>query len=142
MAKIQLGVRPENFNKVVLIQLLDGSTAEISFLFKYRTKSEFGQFQDEVEDKAKKIGESLVAATKKTKAKNGEEEPAFPTNARIQEVSVKASAEFIAGAAEGWSLDDEFNQENIERLVDAFPGSGSAIAEAYRTAILEGRIKN
>lgn len=31
----------------------------------------------------------------------------------------------------GWDLDDEFNDENIRRLCDAYPGAASAAMDVY-----------
>ena len=53
MAKIKLGNRPKNFKRTVSFDMLDGTKGTIECIFKYRTRSEFGAFVDEMFDKSK-----------------------------------------------------------------------------------------
>ena len=48
MAKIKLGARPKNFSAPVKFKMLDGTDAAIDVTFKYRTRTEFGAFLDEI----------------------------------------------------------------------------------------------
>lgn len=46
--------------------------------------------------------------------------------------------QFVAG----WELDDEFSDDNIERLCDSYPGAASAILDAYIDEMRGARAKN
>lgn len=57
-------------------------------------------------------------------------------------VAPMSDAETIKGIVEGWSLSDAFNDENLGKLANNFPGAASAIYLAYMDELLKVRRKN
>lgn len=127
MATISLGKAPKNFKKLVRVPMLDGTEGTIDCLFKYRTVTAYGELIDGLSTEAgvkvdTSAGDfSLKAVFERTRDKNGE---------------------FLVKVLDGWNLDEEFTQANAQQLCDELPGAASAIFEAYRAAIVEGRLGN
>ncbi|KIF80776.1 phage tail assembly chaperone [Noviherbaspirillum autotrophicum] len=129
MAKLTLGKRPGAFKKTVHIPLCDGGTDEIEFVFKYRTRTEYGKLMDEL---AAKPSQEDGAATPKEKW----------SLEKFIGKSVEEDADFILMLAEGWDLSDEFSRESLISLVDMHAGATDAIHKAYATGLREYREKN
>lgn len=49
---------------------------------------------------------------------------------------------FINEVCTGWDLEDEFNSENAQAIVDFFPSIALALAQAYMGALVGQRVKN
>ncbi|AWD92245.1 tail length tape measure protein [Escherichia phage vB_EcoS_IME347] len=67
------------------------------------------------------------------------------TAAEIQELFQKGAGDkdFVMELAVGWDIaDDEFNEENVERLINYYPGSMLALTQAYMKALAGQRVKN
>ncbi|MNS19688.1 hypothetical protein D3C72_514110 [compost metagenome] len=126
MAKIVLGKRPTNFKRTVRFKMLDGTEGAIEVTYKYRTRTEFGRFIDEV-----------FAASK-------EERPAEDdfSWAALMEKTGGANADYIMQAIEGWNLDEPLTHENVQQLADELPAAVTAIMDAYREAVTQGRLGN
>lgn len=138
MAKVQLGNRPKNFKHTVTVDMLDGTKGTIECVFKYRTKKEFGELIDGLTEAAR-------AAEKKAEdaAKALGDEAAAPFSLKaFHEKNIESSAEYTMQVLESWNLDVELSRAAIEQLADELPGASSAIANAYRVAITEGRLGN
>lgn len=125
MAKIKLGQRPKTFKRLVSFPLVDSTTGQIEMVFKYKTRSEFGAFIDELLDDAGKDRSDGSVSMKE-----------------LMERTADSNASYILQVAEGWNLDEEFNRANIQQLSDEIPAATAAIMEAYRLAISEGRQGN
>ena len=126
MAKIVLGRKPKSFKRVVSFPMLDGEDGSIECTFKYRTRREFGDFFDtlfaETDEKPSADGKfSMADLMGKTSAKN---------------------AEYLLKVLDGWNLDEEISKATLEQLSDEVPSAVTAIMEAYRLSILEGRLGN
>lgn len=126
MAKIRLGARPENFKHTVKFPMLDGTTGMIKVSYRYRTRREFGVFID-----------GMVADAKVEKVEDAE----FSMS-DLMDKTAGSNGQYILKAVDGWDLDEEFNIENVQQLADELPSAVNAIMEAYRIAILEGRLSN
>lgn len=132
---VKLGKKPKNFPKKVTFQMLDpdtGATVEgkITWTFKYRTRTEFGQMLDE-----------LVTAAKGAKPNVGEEELILLAKQFTQ--TAEANADYMLKIAEGWDLvDEDFTRANLIRLADEVPGALSAAMDIYSSAIRDGRLGN
>lgn len=50
--------------------------------------------------------------------------------------------EFIKMFATGWDLEEEFNDENLQDLVDFFPGCVASFSHTYTSALAGNRVKN
>lgn len=53
-----------------------------------------------------------------------------------------ADNEFITAIAEGWDLDEEFNDENVLFLVKHYPAAALSLTNSYIGAMLGQRVKN
>ena len=129
MAKIKLGAHPKSFVAPVKVTLLDGTEGVVNMKFRYRTRTEFGAFLDEIN------------------AENGvmpsvENEDPASVMQRAYATGVDRHAGQIMRAAEGWDLDEEFSLDNVKACCDEFSGVALAIMESYRRAITEGRLGN
>ena len=52
------------------------------------------------------------------------------------------NAEYLLKVLDGWNLDEEISKATLEQLSDEVPSAVTAIMEAYRLSILEGRLGN
>ncbi|CAN7492385.1 phage tail assembly chaperone [Acidovorax sp. LjRoot74] len=127
MAKIKLGNRPASFKKTVSFDMLEGGKGTIECVFKYRTKSEFGEFIDK-----------LIEAAGATPKDDGEK---F-SMADLMDRTSGANADYILDVLQGWNLDEDLNKSNVQQLADELPAAAAAIMETYRTAVTEGRLGN
>lgn len=120
MATIKLGARPKTIKHTVSFPMLDGTTGQIACEFKYRTRREFGEFVERM---------------------TGQVKPAEGV-AAIHAAQVEQSAGYLAEVLEGWDLDTKLTKESLLQLVDELPAAANAIFDAYRGAIIEGRLGN
>jgi hypothetical protein len=121
MAKIKLGARPESVKYAVKFKLLDGQEAQIQCVYKYRTRTEFAEYVKSMTGK-KDDGEFDYAAFIKG--------------------NVQQAADYLKGVLLGWDLDADLSEESLFQLADELPQACAAIMEAYRAAMLEGRLGN
>lgn len=132
MPKIKLGAAPKTFKHPVKYELVEGGTDQITMVYTNRTRDEFAAFIDGLYPELKEIpGTNIVQQAIEVVSVI-----AGSAKARDNDVS------FILGCAQGWDLDDEFNGENVRRLVNEFPAAARAVIDTYRVAITEGRLKN
>lgn len=127
MTKIVLGKTPKNFKPFpVKFPMPDGTEGTILATFKYRTRTAFGAFLNQVFGDA---GEDVPADGKpnfedlfaKTKDKN---------------------ADHLLLALDAWDIDQELNRESLQILADELPAASVALMAAYNTACTEGRLGN
>lgn len=130
MAKIKLGSRPKNFTRIITVDLPEGGKGSVEVLFKYRTRTEFGQFIDQLLDKA-------GVAVKDT----SEESLKYSLKTAL-ETTIEQNADYILQIADGWNMDEDFNRDNIAQLCNELPGAAQAIMDTYREAITTGRLGN
>ena len=128
MAKVKLGNRPKNFKRNVEFDMLDGTKGNIECVYKYRTRSEFGAFVDEMVDKAKPA--------------NPDETPKQLSMTELMEKTKDTNADYLLKVLDGWNLDEELSCESLQQLADEVPAAVGAMMETYRAAILEGRLGN
>jgi len=125
VAKIKLGQRPKNFPKPIEFPMLDGTQGHIKCLFKYRTRTEFGRFIDELAEAAGKQGDAGKFSV-----------------ADLMEKTRDSNAAYLLRVLDGWDLDEEISREVLQQLCDEVPAAATAIMEGYRAAINEGRLGN
>jgi hypothetical protein len=58
------------------------------------------------------------------------------------EIRGKDNAEAVMLLVAGWSLDDAFNLENVQRLVENYPRASAAIVDGYYNELVKGRLGN
>ena len=128
MAKIKLGSTPKSFKRTVTVDMLDGTKGSIECDFKYRMRTEFGAFLDEI------FKDAGVAPEVGTDEK--------VLIAEVMSKTRDTNADYLIKVLDGWNLDDELNKANLQQLCDEFPGVSNSIMETYRVAVTEGRAKN
>lgn len=131
MAKITLGSRPKNFEVSVTVPLHEGLEGTIRALYRYRTRTEFGQF---VDDMTRATGVAPPASATA-------EDVAFSLRQSLEAARDK-NAEYLLQVMDGWDLEPEFNLANVRQMCDELPGVALALIERYRAATLEGRLGN
>lgn len=127
MAQIKLGNRPKSFERIVKFPMLEGGEGAIKCTFKYRTRTEFGVFIDQMVD---------AAGTKE----KPESEKFSMTD--LMERTAGQNADYILDVLDGWNLDEDLNKVNVQQLADELPAAAIAIMETYRIAVTEGRRGN
>lgn len=136
-----LGKRPDAITATVPLPMPDGEIKPIECKFKYRTRTEFGQFWDAMsEPKPQAKALALDAGQEQS------EQPATPAERATftkaledaNRVNVTQTLDFLTG----WNLDCELNAETLEQLFDQVPAAASALFEAYRAASVHGRLGN
>ncbi len=122
--KITLGKPPKNFNRSVLFTTVEGDESFITWTFVYRTRKQFGELVDTnaPDDVAPSEG--------------------IPTMQSMMEKANVKSADYIMQIAEGWDLSADFNRVNVQELCDQYPAAVNAAINAYREAVMEGRLGN
>jgi hypothetical protein len=140
MAKVILGKRPKSFKRTVSFALPGEEMGTIEVVYKYRTRTEFAAFQDEMQAILKTESEKEIAEIRAAAEKG--EKVADVSQSEIVERQNDFSVRFLMGAIEGWNLDVPFDTEAVTQLVDELPAAVSAIVADYRAAIVEGRLGN
>ncbi len=130
MARIKLGTRPKNFKKLIKVALPEGGEGTVEISYIYRTRTEFGQF---VDDLMKSAGVEPTGQT--------DEEVQFSLAEALAKTR-DTNADYILKIADGWNLEDEFDRQSLAQLCDELPGAALEIINQYRLAITEGRLGN
>lgn len=60
----------------------------------------------------------------------------------IAERPDKSDAETVLDMAEGWDLEEEFNETNVTEMLENYAGSALAIYHAYINELLAAKVKN
>jgi hypothetical protein len=156
MAKVKLGSRPKQIKRTVETTLPEGETGTIACVFKYRTRKEFGDFIDAMSTKAlvsKEASKAEAPPPTTKKPKRGKSAPAAaaaePAKAGLifsmhdmMNKRCEAGADYLMEVLEGWDLDVPFSRAAVEQLCDELPGAAQDIMDAYRAAVVEGRLGN
>ncbi len=137
MATVKLGARPKSFKRLVKFPMLDGTEGSVECTFKYRTRKEFGVFIDGFLQAV-----SGKPAGRKKKGEATSDEPEKFSTAELMEKTAGANADYILQFLEGWNLEEELNSANVQQLADEIPAAAAEIMEAYRAAVVEGRLGN
>lgn len=106
MAKPKITLNPAPTFKAIVRVPVPGhdEPAEVEFVFKHRTKSEYNSFLDQVKD--------------------------MDDTAAIRSV------------ATGWSLPDDFTDDNIAAFTEGYIAGGRAVIETYLTELTKARAGN
>jgi hypothetical protein len=154
MAKVILGRTPKSVPKELSFPMLDGTVGSIKADFKYRTRTQFAEFMDEMTDVLKAEAEAEMKAIKDaakaaeaaaTAAGPGAEAPPLdfgvPEKVRTAQI-MERQADFIMSSLNGWNLDVDFDRAAVLQLADEVPQAVSALIKTYREAMTEGRLGN
>lgn len=129
--KITLGSRPKTFRRTVQVPLHEGATGTIEVHFKYRTRSEFGRFVDDM----------VAAAQVPPPASQAAEDVAFSMHAAM-EAARDQNADYLLQIIDSWGLDEPLSLDALRQLCDELPGAARALMDDYRAACIEGRLGN
>lgn len=129
MANIKLGATPETFKAFpVKFVMPNGDEAAIKVTFKYRTRVQFGEFQNEM------FG-----------AQSGDDDRLPGGGIDFKKLYEKVGAQHAAHllkAIASWDLDFLPTVESLAQMTNEIPASVSAILTAYNAACTEGRLGN
>lgn len=133
MARIRLGKKPETITLPAKFEHLDGRSDQIKITYIYRNRKEFTEFIDAraEESRLRREAEPVFA----------DSEERIGLSEIISEQD-ESTVDYIMDIAKGWDLEDEFNRENVELLLQEYPAAAASIVTTYRTACLEGRAGN
>ncbi len=120
------GARPETITADVSFVRVTGEVHEMVCQFKYRTRREFGELWDKVSD------------AKIPQPANGEKFSFANLADSGLEFSVERTLQYLAG----WDLDIELDKAALLQLFDEEPNAAAAFWDAYRAALVDGRVKN
>lgn len=129
--KITLGSRPKTFKRQVRVPLHEGAEGQIEVHYRYRTRSEFGQFVDDM----------VRAANVQAPASQAEADVAFSMRAAMA-ATRDQNADYLLQILDSWSLDEPLTLDNLRQLCDELPGAARALMDDYRSACIEGRLGN
>ena len=124
--KIKLGNRPISFKKIpVKFTLPDGEAGAISVVFKYRTRSEFAAYLNQLFDNAEK--------------------PAVDETPDFVALFAKSNEKTVGqllDSIDSWDFEYDLNKATLVQLGDEIPSALSALASAYSSACTEGKLGN
>jgi len=112
------------FKAKVVIPVVGGEGVETEFEFKYLTRKELAAMYDKWSDEAKKLTFEDV------------------TLAELTDQEMKLQVMQIKDIVCGWNIEDEFNDENIEGLVNISINIVKAITDVYQKAYVESKLGN
>ena len=124
--QIVLGKRPDGLPDTLTIKLPDGTDGLLPVTFKYRTRTEFGEFLDSIFGGP---GPEFDG----TGAKAAEHQ---------QRGTTQYNGQYIFGCLKNWGLDAPFTLQSCIQLADELPGVTQAIMNRYRQLTTEGRLGN
>lgn len=127
MSKITLGKTPKTFKPFpVKFPMPDGSEGTILATFKYRTRTEFGAFLNQV------FGDA------------GEQPPADgkPNFEDLFEKTKDKNAEHLLLALDAWDVDADLTLKSLQDLANEIPAASVELMRAYNLACTEGRLGN
>ena len=124
---IKLGYRPKHFKEIeVAVTLPDGTEGVIPVTYKYKTKAEFGSWQD-----------AIVASAA---PQNEGDAPSWES---IYRQAGERSADMLLEIVHAWGLDVPLSRESIIELeADCGAAVIPALFKAFGVACREGRLKN
>ena len=123
---IVLGKKPDGIPDTLKIKLPDGTEGLLPVTFKYRTRTEFGEFLDSI------FGAELPAFDGTSKNASGQQ----------QRATVQINGQYIYGCLKDWGLDAPFTLQACIQLADELPGAVQSIMDTYRRLTMEGRLGN
>lgn len=132
---IKLGKNPETFKKTIQLFDVNGRKEALQIEFKYRTRMQFAEMVDARNARQKAKDEAVLAEL-------GDGGAPDKTYQQTVADMLKDSVEKILEIANGWDLQDDFNEENLIELDGMFPNALMEIENAYQVALLEARRKN
>jgi len=144
MAKIQLGKRPETFAPILVkFPMPDGTEGVINAVFKYRTRTEYGAFQDSVYAPAAAASPATPGEADQPVGEAPAVVPAAGSTLNSVQTGIRDRlAGHLNDILQGWDLDVPLSADSLKTLADELPGACQALFDAYGAACTHGRLGN
>lgn len=126
------------FKEIVSIPRVGGDPIEVEFEFKYLTRRELAALYDKWQNG---LDEFVSNVSKKSEEdfENGVEDI---TLSDATDMEIKMSVKQIKDITVGWGFEDEFSDENIERLIESSLHVSRVLTEKYQEAYTKVKLGN
>ena len=145
MKKVRIELDPQGpitIEREVAIPTFDGSPLKVCFAFRVRTRVDFAEqiAQPRIDRMSATAREAVME--QREVAKTGEI-PSPKDIGKLAAAHVVAQVASILAMASDWGIEgQDFNEENVRKFVNLYPGAEDAIFEDYRKGSVEGRLGN
>lgn len=124
MARFSLKMDP-TFKAKVGLYVPGKGEEKVEFEFKGRTRTELAALSKEMADAAENAPDlSGMSAEEAT------------------QISIEREAGMLMAIAVGWELDDDFNEENVKRLLQKCPMATDAVMKRYLQEVSQAKLGN
>lgn len=113
------------FKSKVSIPRVGGSEIEVEFEFKYLTRKQLAAIYEEWQAKLTEL--NITDDT---------------TLTELTDIEVELQIKQLKDIVIGWDFDDEFNDENIEQLVETSVFAAKTVIESYQEAYMKAKVGN
>lgn len=113
------------FKSKVSIPRVGGDEIEVEFEFKYLTRKELAKVYDGWQEKLKDL--NITDDT---------------TLSELTDIEVELQIKQLKDIVQGWDFEDEFNDDNIEQLVETSVFAAKTVIEAYQEAYMKAKVGN
>lgn len=113
------------FKSKVSIPRVGGSEIEVEFEFKYLTRKQLAAIYEEWQAKLSEL--NITDDT---------------TLTELTDIEVELQIKQLKDIVIGWDFDDEFNDENIEQLVETSVFAAKTVIESYQEAYMKAKVGN
>lgn len=113
------------FKSKVSIPRVGGDEIEVEFEFKYLTRKELAKVYDGWQEKLTDL--NITDDT---------------TLSELTDIEVELQIKQLKDIVQGWDFEDEFNDDNIEQLVETSVFAAKTVIEAYQEAYMKAKVGN
>jgi hypothetical protein len=113
------------FKSKVSIPRVGGSEIEVEFEFKYLTRKQLAAIYEEWQAKLSEL--NITDDT---------------TLSELTDIEVELQIKQLKDIIIGWDFEDEFNDENIEQLVETSVFAAKTVIESYQEAYMKAKVGN
>lgn len=113
------------FKSKVSIPRVGGEEIEVEFEFKYLTRKELAKVYEGWQEKLTDL--NITDDT---------------TLSELTDIEVELQIKQLKDIVQGWDFEDEFNDDNIEQLVETSVFAAKTVIEAYQEAYMKAKVGN
>lgn len=113
------------FKSKVSIPRVGGDEIEVEFEFKYLTRKELAKVYEGWQEKLTDL--NITDDT---------------TLSELTDIEVELQIKQLKDIVRGWDFEDEFNDDNIEQLVETSVFAAKTVIEAYQEAYMKAKVGN
>lgn len=114
-----------SFKSKVSIPRVGGDEIEVEFEFKYLTRKELAKVYEGWQEKLTDL--NITDDT---------------TLTELTDIEVELQIKQLKDIVHGWDFEDEFNDDNIEQLVETSVFAAKTVIEAYQEAYMKAKVGN